>query len=538
MLYLIKLNIALAAIYLLYQLLYRRLTFYGYNRWYLLLYPAAALFIPLINISPILNAPSNAAQPIVGWMPTIDNYDSATFSGVVNMGAMVNKSYDWSLLIICMVVIVSGVLLLRLLLQLISLKAIKRNAVLLYSMNGVDIYSMSEAKAPFSFMRSIFINKDAYTTAETAEIIRHEMVHATQWHSIDILFSELLCIVNWFNPFVWMLRKMVRQNLEFLADNNVLQKGGDKKSYQYLLLKVVGQPSCRIANSFNLSNLKKRIVMMNKNNSTKMSVASFLFVVPLMLVLLLAFRGAQAQQTIAGDNEGKHVYYYTGYVLDAKTLKGIAGVSITEEGTAISTVSDKKGFYVLNLPDTTRNIEVAYVAAGKEKLISRSGYGDTYQYDKTHPRSNGRVIFAGMKNADEKIVIPFIHAMAYSKEALAKGAPTKELIQPELDMFMRSKKEGDLLEIAKTGNEKVYFELNGRSYLVTSNGSASLTPVTDVVFVNGEQKSCKEINNLYKRSDVRSISSLTKKQVKEKYGVDSDAFEINTVAGFVDAKKR
>ncbi len=121
------------------------------------------------------------------------------------------------------------------------------------------------------------------------EIIRHEFVHVKQKHTIDILFTEILCIINWYNPFAWLIRHAVRQNLEFIADNNVLQNGFDKKDYQYLLLKVIGVSQFSIAQQFNFSSLKKRIIMMNKIKSARVHLVRFLFVLPLVAVLLLAF---------------------------------------------------------------------------------------------------------------------------------------------------------------------------------------------------------------------------------------------------------
>jgi hypothetical protein len=143
---------------------------------------------------------------------------------------------------------------------------------------------------PFSFGRAIYLNPRLHTEKEYEEIILHEYVHVCQRHTVDILVAELLCIVSWFNPFSWMIRHCIRQNLEFIADRQVLASGLDRKAYQYHLLKVVGEPRYRLANNFNFSSLKKRIVMMNKSKSAKLHLFKFLFIVPLLGVLLVAFR--------------------------------------------------------------------------------------------------------------------------------------------------------------------------------------------------------------------------------------------------------
>ena len=118
----------------------------------------------------------------------------------------------------------------------------------------------------------------------------HEYVHVKQKHTVDILWSEFICIINWYNPFAWLMRHSIRQNLEFIADDSVITTGIDKKNYQYLLLKVIGNNQYSIAQKFNFSSLKKRIAMMNKMKSARVHLIKFLFLLPLIAVLLVAFK--------------------------------------------------------------------------------------------------------------------------------------------------------------------------------------------------------------------------------------------------------
>jgi len=121
-----------------------------------------------------------------------------------------------------------------------------------------------------------------------------------QGHSIDILWSELLCIINWYNPFSWLLKGAIRQNLEFIADGKVLEGGVSKKEYQYLLLKVIGNNHFSIASKFNFSSLKKRIAMMNKMKTARVHIVKFLFILPLVAVLLVAFRKKEHERNVTG----------------------------------------------------------------------------------------------------------------------------------------------------------------------------------------------------------------------------------------------
>lgn len=280
--YLLKLSISLAVVYLFYALVLRRLTFYTWNRWYLLGYSLLAFFIPFVNISPFLERGDWIDNQVVQLIPVV-NYQGApaTPSG---------EPDGWTLFLL---LLIAGIviMLVRLLVQYLSFRHIRRSSQLL-SGDTVKIYQVDKNIIPFSFGRSIFINQHQHNEEELKEIIRHEFIHVKQRHTVDILWGELLCMLNWYNPFVWLIRKAIRQNLEFIADHKVLETGLDRKQYQYLLLKVVGAPAFAIASQFNFSSLKKRIAMMNKMRSAKIHLIKFLFVLPLVTILLLAFRNA------------------------------------------------------------------------------------------------------------------------------------------------------------------------------------------------------------------------------------------------------
>ena len=115
----------------------------------------------------------------------------------------------------------------------------------------------------------------------------HELTHCQQLHSIDIIFAELFCVVFWFNPFVWLLKREVRLNLEYLADNSVLANGKDNKEYQYHLLGLTYRKNvATITNNFNVLPIKKRIKMMNKKETKGILKAKYMLYIPLVAMLL------------------------------------------------------------------------------------------------------------------------------------------------------------------------------------------------------------------------------------------------------------
>lgn len=360
--YLLKLSVSLAVVYLFYQLVLRRITFYNWNRWYLLGYSLLSFLIPFIDISPVLQQQEWNDSQIVQWVPVF-SYGTTGSTTPVNETLAVSNS--WSAWEIMMMVFVIGVMImaLRLLIQVISFRRMKKKAKLV-TIDEMKLYEVDASIIPFSFGNSIFVNPALHSTKELEEIIRHEFVHVKQRHSIDIIWGELLCLFNWYNPFAWLIRASIRQNLEFIADNKVLQHGIDRKQYQYLLLKVIGNHQFSIANQFNFSSLKKRIAMMNKIKSAKVHLLRFLFVLPLLAVLLVSFREKISRllhddkiKTEAAINEEAptpvpqlQTMYVAGKIVDQKTYEPMANISLKVliDNKLIATLkSDAEGYYYL-----------------------------------------------------------------------------------------------------------------------------------------------------------------------------------------------
>ncbi len=279
--YILKLSIALAIVYLFYWVLLRRLTFYNWNRWYLLVYSMVVFFIPFVDVFELLQQHGLQNAAVISYIPALP--------AVNQVMATPETGINWW--VVYAVVIAAGSVLMlgRLLVQFLSLSRLKSSAVLL-SDGEVKLYHVDKKIIPFSTRSAIYVNRHLHSEHELKEIIRHEFIHVKQRHSLDLWWGELLCILNWYNPFAWLIRKAMRQNLEFIADHQVLQSGLDRKQYQYLLLKVTGIAPFCIAANFNFSSLKKRIVMMNKNKSANVHLMRFLFILPLLVVVLLAFR--------------------------------------------------------------------------------------------------------------------------------------------------------------------------------------------------------------------------------------------------------
>lgn len=357
LIYLAKLSCSLGLLWLFYRLVLRNLTFYNWNRWYLLGYALLSFLIPFVNIGPIDQEDPSQQPLIIQYIPVIDKPVDPAALPVIPA----HRWDSWQALVFFLA-LGSCFLLLRLLFRWYSLRRLRRQAVLLQQ-TPVKIYRVDRPIAPFSFGNSIYVNTEMHSEKEWEEIILHEYVHIRQRHTIDILVGELLVIVNWYNPFTWLIRYSIRQNLEFIADRCVVDNGADRKGYQYHLLKVLGQDRYRLANNFNFSSLKKRIIMMNKIRSARLHLLRFLFVMPLLTILLVAFR-----DRLPMLHSGKDLFVNAaGIVINMYEHDPISGVTVIETNSGLRTTTDANGYYKLHIPVRSDSVKVHFV-------YSKDGY--------------------------------------------------------------------------------------------------------------------------------------------------------------------
>lgn len=135
---------------------------------------------------------------------------------------------------------------------------------------GFKIYVLEESKGVFSFFHFLFINAEVFQNKENLDtILLHEHIHRKQRHSVDNLFIEVVSIVFWFNPMIWLFKKAIKQNHEYLADQ-ACQAETETTLYQNLILQFAQKQSTgRLVSQFSYPKLKNRIIMMNKNYSNQ-----------------------------------------------------------------------------------------------------------------------------------------------------------------------------------------------------------------------------------------------------------------------------
>ena len=165
---------------------------------------------------------------------------------------------------------------------------------------GSNVLPVSGEISPCSFFSYVFVPESLLNKPALKTILVHERAHIIKGHSIDLIFLELLTILFWFHPVLWLLRKEMKTLQEYEADRYVLNRHIDKHSYQKLLLDIsLSGMRIPITNPLNYSSLKKRIMMMNKNvrKSSRWSLLAILMVIPFMgMVFMLQANDPQSQR--------------------------------------------------------------------------------------------------------------------------------------------------------------------------------------------------------------------------------------------------
>ena len=280
-LYSLKVAAEVIAFYLFYKILLSRETFHRLNRIVLLATVPLSMVLPLcvitIKRTVVVESPSSALllTPIeIAEQPT-----AAADTGV----------FDWWLVGGIVAIVGAVVVVVWSIASMVSVRRLVRGAREVESNGRVRTVVTDKKISPFSWMNTIVLSEEELTEGYDI-VVAHERAHIRLYHSWDVLFINLCCALQWFNPAVWLLRRDLREVHEYEADLEVLLGGANARNYQLLLIKkAVGNKSYSIANSLNHSTLKNRITMMLHKKSTPASRMRLLCALPLVCLSLTAF---------------------------------------------------------------------------------------------------------------------------------------------------------------------------------------------------------------------------------------------------------
>lgn len=282
LMYFAKVNGLIILFYLMYVVFLRKETFFTSNRWYFLTGLLLSLILPLITFTKTI------------WVeptPIPESYDEAIPISYNTIEVPVQENpLDWSLILTTAYAVISILIVMKITLELASFFNKIRKHQKQKETDFTLIHS-DTTENPFSFFHYIVINPNRFSNEEFQHILTHESIHVKQKHSIDVLLGKLFCAFFWANPIIWLYRKAMLQNLEFIADSETFQQIENKYEYQRTLLKVVThQHDLSITNQFYQSLIKKRIVMLHTNQSNKRNVWKYATILPLLVGFMLLFQ--------------------------------------------------------------------------------------------------------------------------------------------------------------------------------------------------------------------------------------------------------
>ncbi len=296
----IKSAIYLSIMYVPYMLMLRNESFFRFNRILLLSIMLLSLILPFCDFHSL----AVEANPIhkgmieIGMPMVIAEGEAQSHHHVVSNGI------DWQLVIAYIYVIGVIVTAMVKLYQLVMLYfTIHKGILWKDNIDGTAIYCHANNIVPFSWFSTIVISEQDYRQ-NAVEIIGHEMGHIRNHHSWDICLVNIIEVIQWMNPLVWILASSLRNVHEYEADDAVLRSGVNARQYQTLLIrKAVGSSSYTFANSFNHSQLKKRFTMMFRKQSNPWMRTKGLYIIPVAVIALSAFATPELNNRIDAITE-------------------------------------------------------------------------------------------------------------------------------------------------------------------------------------------------------------------------------------------
>ncbi|RDK84716.1 M56 family metallopeptidase [Marinirhabdus gelatinilytica] len=364
----------LTLFYLVYILVLKKDTFFTANRLYLLTGLACALLLPFLTFTSVTFVEAPLTTPVETFEELVPVQAPQLLppKESISIWSSIWLGY---LLGIAFMVTRFGIQLCSLVALLLKNPSTKQN--------GFRFIEIEENIAPFSFFNYIVFNPNTHEQAALEMILRHEKVHASQWHSVDILLANLVRALQWANPISWFYKKNIEANLEYLADHHTVGSVTSKKDYQLALLKASSPlPVPALTNNFYQSFIKKRIIMLNKSNSNKYNKLKLFLVVPALAMFLWSFNTEEvveytqpetsANKTIVGDSKVESTSTATN-ILKTEKKANVSKIEETEKPeteTLLPQQQENTGNTVSSETTTTEKVKSDNTVTAKKQHIS------------------------------------------------------------------------------------------------------------------------------------------------------------------------
>jgi TonB family protein len=345
--FLIQSSICLILFYGIYHFFLRNESFFKYNRTYLLSSLVLSILIPLLAPLVVISVQE---VPVVHWQYVSEEFNIVSTGFEEQESVQRNIPYWTILYMFGMLVFLS-----RLGLGLYKIYRIRKSSII-EDQGDYQIAHTQDVHLPFSFWDTIYLSAKVPLKKNIAQVLDHERIHISQWHTVDVLFAELCHVLFWFNPILIWYKKSIKDAHEYLADAYVCQKHSTE-SYQNLLTSEANT-GLQLALTHQLfhSQLKNRMIMMTKNPNTRKNLWKLSLALPILVGLVFIFSSA--------------------------VMKPASLADIYQEFYEKSDTVPKSGLMTLNGSVLDKNVSKIEVQDGKIKVIKNDGSVEYYNLNK------------------------------------------------------------------------------------------------------------------------------------------------------------
>ncbi|MFV0592619.1 MAG: carboxypeptidase-like regulatory domain-containing protein [Draconibacterium sp.] len=442
LIYIGKSALAAGAFYLVFLALFQNRKQFLFNRIYLPVSLALSFLIPLITFTSIRYIEAQ----------TVDFAESFAYLPEATVSTLAEPEMEWTNVLF--LIYITGIILFFAYLLLGHYKAFRIvRASKLKAFFGTSVNVTAKDVHPFSFFNKIVLSEKTTHNPSLEMIVQHEQIHVRERHTIDILLGEILFLFQWFNPFAWLIKDAMKNNLEYLTDHRVTQRH-NAEAYQLAMVGLADKKGVApFLTALNGSQLKNRIIMMKQKSENKYSLLKQLVVLPLLAVLIMGLSNKEVKTEIIAKND--NVAFVNVQPLNSDTgetqettsenirIKGqvtdqkgtpLPGTLVLVKGTSVGTVADANGRY---------EIETDKLASLVFKML---GF-DTQEVEVNEQSTINVELIASKANANDEVVV-----VGYGKKNELIGGSGTDI----------SAASNERIRISATGKDAPLFIVDGK----------------------------------------------------------------------------
>ena len=518
LIYLLKSATLLTVFVALFVALMQQETYHKLNRFTLLAIIALSLALPFVNLG--IETPFSrlfSEEPATTTSETgIGFVSTGILTPAQTAPAEPTATIEWSSIAVAIYLIGVMVLLARLVIMYTGLaRIIKRGTPTPaeeYTSERIHLRVREEEEIkPFSWFRYVVINRTDLRESGR-EIITHEAAHARSLHSMDIVVTDLLILLQWFNPMAWFTKYCIKNIHEYEADEAVINSGTNVERYQQMIIKkAVGARLYSIANSFNHSSTFKRITMMCKKKSNKWRCTKALYILPAAAIAALLFSQPESVNAVEQPSDGK----VTEFVANDQTeMPATAPSESTANRRKVAAVGEVKH---TQPSDTTQVYQVVEqmpeFPGGSNGLMAYLRNSIIYPQEARDANIQGKCFVTFVVDSNGKIKDARVQKSS-GNEALDKESVC---VVESMPRWTPGKQNGKNVAVQYT--LPIMFRLQGAPQPKTNKDMLLLNKESPLLIINGAvyEGNAGIINNI-KEEDIESINVLQEEAATKLYG--------------------